>query len=96
MPFQSGTVQVSKDATQVCGVPENGVRLKNTGDARVYVGGQDAQEYPLEPGEAETFSGVKARETPVVPAPADDLHPAVLYARADKGTVPVVWLTASW
>ena len=72
-------------------MPENGVRVKNIGDDTVYVGGPDVGSYgegtgfPIEPGMSEDFPGVKPRESPVVPAPDDDMAPPVLYGRTASG-----------
>jgi hypothetical protein len=90
--YASGTREVGGEATAICAVPENGVRVRNTGDVTVWVGGQgvaadgEAQGYPLEPGEAEDFAGAKAKESPVVPAPEGDMDPAVLYGIAAPGS----------
>jgi hypothetical protein len=89
MGFTSGTRDIGEDATEICAVPEAGVRVRNTGDVTVYVGGPDVQAgdngYPLEPGQAEDFAGAKAKESPVVPAPEGDLDPAKLYGRVAQG-----------
>lgn len=88
----SGTREIGAEATAICGVTENGVRVRNTGDVTVWVGGADVaadgdgQGYPLEPGEAEDFTGVKAKESPVVPAPEGDMDPAVLYGAVAQGS----------
>lgn len=91
MGFTSGTREVGEDATEICAVPERGVRLRNTGDAPVYVGGPDVaaegdgQGFPVEPGASEDIPGAKAKESPVVPAPEGDMDPAVLYGRCAPG-----------
>lgn len=91
MGFMSGSREVGEDATEICPVPETGVRVRNTGSVIVYVGGPDvgnegdAAGYPLEPGQSEDFTGAKAKESPVVPAPPGDMDPAVLYGRTAPG-----------
>lgn len=91
MGFTSGTRDVGEDATEICSVPENGVRIRNTGDVTVYVGGPDvgnegdSQGFPVEPGGSEDFPGTKARESPIVPAPEGDMDAPVLYARCAAG-----------
>lgn len=100
MGFTSGTCEVGEDAIAICAVSENGVMIRNTGSVIVYVGGPDVgnegstQGYPVEPGTRETFTGAKAKETPVVPAPEGDMDPAVLYGRTapgqDKGKVSFI------
>jgi len=88
--YSTGITDLTQDVTAVCPVPENGVRVKNLGTARAYFGGPDVDSsgntgYPLEPGEADTFPGAKAKETPVVPAPEGDMDPPVLYGRIEPG-----------
>lgn len=91
MGFSSGTVDVAEKATFVCSVPETGVTIKNTGSSVIYLGGEDVGNagggagYPLDPGTAETFTGARARETPVVPAPPGDMDPPGMYARCEDG-----------
>ena len=91
MGFSSGSRDIGEDATEICAVPENGVRVRNTGDVTIYVGGPDVgtegdrQGYPLDPGGSEDFAGAKAKESPVVPAPEGDMDPARLYARCAAG-----------
>jgi hypothetical protein len=92
MGFTSGSRDIGEDVTEICAVPENGVRIRNTGNATVYVGGPDvmadgdAQGYPIGPDSSEDFAGVKAKESPVVPAPEGDMDPARLYARTAPGS----------
>jgi hypothetical protein len=92
MGFMSGTREIGEDATEICGVPASGVRVRNTGDVPVYVGGPDvgndgdARGYPVEPGGSEDFAGASPKESPVVPAPEGDMDPPVLYARTAPGT----------
>lgn len=96
MAVSSGTVVVGAEVTAVCAVPESGIRVRNTGSARVFLGGPDVGTdgdeagYPLDPGDSETLAGVKPRETPVVPAPEGDLDPAVLHACCEKGTAGLI------
>jgi hypothetical protein len=88
--FASGTVEVGEDeAVALCEVPTSGVRVRNLGDIRVFLGGPDVSPdgYPLDAGKADTFPGPPApKESPIVPAPADDLAAPVLYARTAAGT----------
>ena len=88
MPFAAGTTEVGEDAVSLCPVGEAGVRVRNEGSVRVYLGGPDvgADGYPLDPGTSDEFRGPKARESPVVPAPAGDLAGSVLYARTAQGS----------
>lgn len=92
MGFTSGTREVGGNATAICGVPDTGVRLRNTGDVTVWIGGPDVtadgdnQGYPVEPGTSEKFDGAKAKESPVVPAPPGDMDPAVLYGVTAAGS----------
>lgn len=104
MAYASGTAEVGEDkATLLCGVPESGVMIRNLGEAAVHVGGPDVGNdgegagYPVDAGAAETFPGIRVKESPVVPAPPGDLDPPALYARAapGAGTVKVSWLTIS-
>jgi hypothetical protein len=92
MPFSSGTVDVGADAAvAVCGVPENGVTVRNLGQVRVYIGDAGvsndgpAAGYPIEPGTSETFPGARPKESPIVPAPQGDMDPPMLYAIAAAG-----------
>lgn len=99
MPLASGTAEVGGEPAFVCGVPENGVRVRNLGGSRVFFGGPDVAAgggYPLEPGEADTFPGVKPKESPVVPAPDGDLDPPGLYGVTAKGDgiSKVAWIAA--
>jgi hypothetical protein len=92
MGFSSGSREVGEDVTEICAVSENGVRIRNTGDVTVYIGGPDVgnegdtQGYPVEPGGSEDFTGAKAKESPIVPAPEGDMDPAVLYGRTAPGS----------
>lgn len=93
MGFSSGTVDVTEKATFVCSVPEAGVMVRNTGSSVIYLGGEDvgndpsgASGYPLDPGTEKQFTGAKAKESPVVPAPPGDLDPPGLYARCEDGS----------
>jgi hypothetical protein len=98
----SGTVDIGEDLTMVCAVPENGVRIRNLGDVTVWVGGEDITAapdgpgFPVEAGQSETFPGATVHESPVVPAPPDDMASPQLYARtaAGTGTSKVTWLAA--
>jgi hypothetical protein len=97
MAFSSGTVTVREDATLICLVPYTGVRIRNCGDATVHIGGADVNEdgYPIEPGTSELIQGVKAKETPIVPAPPGDVDDAMLYGctAAGAGTTQVAYIT---
>jgi hypothetical protein len=104
MGFTSGTRDVGEDeAVALCGVPENGVMVRNIGDVRVFIGGPgvgtegDDQGYPLDPGEKETFTAPRPKESPVVPAPEGDMDLAVLYARTagGSGSARVSFISAS-
>jgi hypothetical protein len=96
MAFDSGTADVGEDPVRVCAAGPAGVRVKNLGGTRVFLGGPGvtADGYPLEPGTAEEFYGGKAKQSPVVPAPPEDIEPDTLYARtaADTGTARVSWI----
>lgn len=91
MAFTSGTREVGEDATEICGVPASGVRVRNTGNVPVYVGGPDVANdgdgkgYPIEPGGSEDFAGASPKESPVVPAPEGDMDPPKLFARTGSG-----------
>jgi hypothetical protein len=89
MAYATGTVDVGEDeAVALCGVPPSGVRVRNLGDVTVYLGGPDVGEdgFPLAGGYGDTIPGATPKESPVVPAPPDDLAAPVLYARTGKGT----------
>lgn len=88
MPFSSGTAEVGENPAPLCSAGNAGVRVKNLGTIRAYLGGRDvtADGYPLDPGEPEMFYGSTAKETAVVPAPPGDLDPEVLYACTAPGT----------
>lgn len=87
----SGSREIGEDVTEICVVTENGVRVRNTGDVTVYVGGPgveaegQGQGYPIEPGASEDFTGAKPKESPIVPAPEGDMDPAKLYGRTAPG-----------
>jgi hypothetical protein len=97
----SGFVTVEEKATAICAVPRAGVRVRNvlTGAPVVWLGGPDVTAgdgYPLEPGGGpEQFTGTKPAETAVVPAPPEDLEPAVLYGCTESGTARVAWILAA-
>lgn len=92
MPFTSGSTDVGEDATPICGLPENGVTLKNRGGTAVYLGGPDVSTdgdnsgFPLDPGESQWIPGARIKESPIVPAPPGDLTPPPLYGRTGAGT----------
>ena len=93
MGFTSGTVEVGEDeAVALCGVPLSGVRVRNLGAVRVYLGGPDvtgdgdSAGFPVDAGGSETFPGTTPKEAPVVPAPPGDMAAPVLYARTAKGS----------
>ena len=96
MAFRSGSREVGEDAVPLCLVTDAGVRVRNEGSARVYLGGPDvsSEGYPLDPGTADEFRGPEPHESPVVPAPADDLAGTMLYARTAEGagTTRVAWI----
>jgi hypothetical protein len=102
MAFSSGTADVGETPVPLCPVSETGAVIRNGGDVRVYLGGPDvgndgtADGYPLEPGEAETFTGAQHRPSGVVPAPPGDADDDVLYARTapGDGPVPVSWISS--
>jgi hypothetical protein len=100
--FTSGTADAGEDAVRLCSVPETGVRIRNLGPATVYVGGPDVTPetgFPLDPAPApaQLIEGAAARETPVVPAPPDDMADAALYGctAAGAGAVRVAWISVS-
>ena len=102
MGFLSGTADVTEKAAPICDVPENGVRVRNTGSSVIYVGGPDVGNtgdsagFPIDPGRSEDFTGARAKESPVVPAPPGDMDPAVLYARCEPGAAgKVSWISVS-
>jgi hypothetical protein len=95
--FTSGTEDVTSDPVKLCVIGESGVRVRNTGDTRVLLGGPGvgAGGYPLEPGESEEFHGTQHRPAGVVPSPAGDAAPDELWARADgDGPGRVSWIGA--
>jgi hypothetical protein len=98
MAFTSGTADVGEDPVPLCSVSETGVRIRNNGGARVHLGGPDVTEsgYPLNPGEAETFTGAQHRPSGIVPAPPGDAADDVLYARTAPGDGPaqVSWISS--
>lgn len=104
MQFSSATVDVGDgEAVALCPVSEDGVRVKNLGDVTVYFGGPDVAGddnsggYPIEPGQSDTFTAPKLKESPVVPAPENDMDRPVLYARtADgSGASKICWLVVA-
>lgn len=93
MAYTSGTREVGEDgAVALCPVPPDGVRIRNLGPVRVFIGGPgvgadgDAAGFPVDSGGSETVPGTTPKDSPVVPAPPDDLAAPVLYARTAKGT----------
>lgn len=100
MGFTSGTREVGEDeAAALCGVPPSGVRVRNLGGVRVYLGGPDVSAddgFPVDPGGSDTFPGPTPKESPVVPAPPGDMDAPVLYARTakDSGTTTVSFIAA--
>ena len=90
MAFTSGTREVGEDeAVALAGVPPSGMRVRNLGDVRVWLGGPDVSAddgFPVDPGGSETFPGPAPKESPVVPAPPGDMDAPVLYARTGKGS----------
>jgi hypothetical protein len=97
MAFTSGTKDVGETPVPLCAVSETGVRIRNNGGSRVFLGGPDVTEqgYPLEPGKSETFTGTQHRPSGVVPAPEGDAADDMLYARSDgTGTSRVSWISS--
>jgi hypothetical protein len=102
MGFVSGIVDVGENVTFICAVPESGIRIRNVGadTPAVYLGGAGVTAgggYLLEPGApSEQILGVKAKEAPIVPAPAGDAGSALLYGVTDagSGTSRVSWIAA--
>ena len=90
MGFTSGTREVGEDeAVALAGVPPSGMRVRNLGGVRVYLGGPDVTAengFPVDAGGSETFPGSEPRESPIVPAPEGDMDAPVLYARTAKDT----------
>lgn len=85
----SGQREVGEEPAELGTVTSSGVRVRNLGDTRVFVGGPDVSAgdgYPIEPGTSEDFSAPARRDSPVVPAPASDMAPSVLYAVTEKGS----------
>lgn len=95
MAYASGTVEVGADPAPVCAVPPGGVRIRNIGQADVYIGGPDvtADGYPLTPGTSEDFPGSQLKESPIVPAPASDTTPPQLYARTAGQAGKIAFIT---
>lgn len=98
MPFTSGTADVGEDPVPLCAVSETGVRVRNSGDVPVYLGGPDVtcDGYPLVPGDAQDITGTRHRPSGVVPAPPGDGDDDVLYARTAPGDGParVSWIVS--
>lgn len=99
MGFSHATVDVPADkAVQLCTAGPDGTLVKNLGGSRVFVGGPgvaadgDGAGFPLEPGEAQTFTAPEPRMSFSVPAPEGDMAPAELFARAATGTCKVAWI----
>lgn len=89
MAFTTGQHEVGEEPSELGAVSPGGVRVRNLGGSRIFVGGPDVtpeQGYPIDPGTAEDFTAPKQKESPVVPAPASDTAPAVLWAVTAKGT----------
>jgi hypothetical protein len=101
MGSASGVVTVGKKASVICPVTRAGVRVRNvTADSPVvWLGGPDVTAgdgYPLEPGGSpEQFAGTKPRESAIVPAPPEDIEPAILYGCTESGAARVAWITAA-
>src|SRR6516164_6614717 len=102
MPFSSGTVEIGDTPSPICPVGRGRtVRVKNLDTSTaVYVGGPDVATdgdgagYPLDGRESEVFSAPLPRESVVIPAPADDMAPDVLYGRTERGKARVAWISA--
>jgi hypothetical protein len=89
MDVATGQHDVGEEAAELCAVPPNGVRVRNLGGSRIFIGGPDVTSgsgYPVEPGSSEDFSAPPRKEAPVVPAPPGDTAPYVLYAVTEQGT----------
>jgi hypothetical protein len=101
----SGIVTVGEKPTLVCAVPPLAtIRIKSidAGSPAVWLGGPDVAAgdgYLIEPGHpSEQFTGSsRIRQTPVVPAPASDTAPAVLWGITDPGAGEsrVTWISVS-
>jgi len=92
MSLMSGSREVGEKPSELCTVPSGGVRVRNLGGSRIFVGGPDVTPgdgYPIEPGTAEDFSAPERKETPVVPAPPSDTAATVLYAVTEQGVSKV-------
>jgi hypothetical protein len=99
MGFGHGTVEVGPDeAVLICSVPEAGVKLRNTGNAILYVGGPGVEAeganagYPIDPGTMDVIKGPALREAPQVPAPPGDMTAPTLYGRSGSGIIKVAWI----
>lgn len=89
MAFTTGQYEVGEEPAELCTVPPDGVRVRNLGGSRIFIGGPDVSAehgYPIEPGTSEDFAAPKPKESPIVPAPAGDMAPSVLYAVTEKGS----------
>lgn len=102
MGTMSGIVLVGSKPAPVCPVPAAGILVKNAGAADgpvIWLGGPDVAAgdgYPLEPGgPGEQVTGpIRAKQSPVVPAPPQDTDPMVLYGCTDPdaGESRVAWM----
>jgi hypothetical protein len=102
MGTMSGIVLVGGSAVPVCPVPAAGVLVKNAGAADgpvIWLGGPDVAAgdgYPLEPGgPGEQITGpIRAKQSPVVPAPPQDSDPMMLYGCTDPdaGESRAAWM----
>lgn len=91
MDFTTGQRDVGEEASVLCTIPPSGVRVRNLGNSRIFVGGPDVgpeHGYPIEPGTSEDFAAPVQHEAPVVPAPPGDMAPVTLYAATGKGNGP--------
>ncbi len=100
MRTYSGVATITDVATPLCPAPAGGVLVRNMGLIRVFLGGPDvsngttAYGFPLDPGTPLQFPGGTPKESVMVPAPAGDPTPAMLYARcAAGGTTQVSWIS---
>jgi hypothetical protein len=96
----SGIVTVGEQPVFVCQVPPSGVRVKNAGGVTVYLGGPDVAAgdgYLLEPGGPgeQVMGASRVKQSPIVPAPASDTDPAVLYGITDSGESRVTWIAVA-
>jgi hypothetical protein len=98
----SGVVTVGEKPVPVCAVPLAGILIKNIGGVNApaaWLGGADVAAgdgYLLEPGgPGEQVTGaIRAKQSPVVPAPPGDTDPMLLYGCTDPGAgeTRITWI----